>query len=165
MFWLWTLLIYWLVLFAACWMVMEFGQKHYYDEVTPYGPLKAAGATLALAAGLAWWHPSSIDMLTGEIYGTALLGIAAFVLFVVVLQFHPPHALLLGPAIVILVAIASAMAVESIEKSGGAPRERPVPPSQRTVRKSAGTVASPIMDEAEEPAPSGAGSGAATPSP
>ena len=70
-----------------------------------------------------------------------------------------------GLATVILVAIASAMAVESIEKSGVAPRERPVPPSQRTVRKSAGTVASPIMDEAEEPAPTGTGAGDATPAP
>ena len=46
---IWPLLIYWLVLFVACFVVVEFGQDQLYDEVTPHAGLKVAGGSLLIA--------------------------------------------------------------------------------------------------------------------
>ena len=47
---IWPLLIYWLVLFVACFVVVEIGQDQLYDEVTPRAGLKVVGGSLLLAA-------------------------------------------------------------------------------------------------------------------
>jgi len=146
MFWVWTFLIYGLLFFVACYIVSEVGQNYFYDETTPYLGLKVLTSALALAAVMTWWSPSSLDMVTTGATGTLLLAIAGFVLFVLVLRFHAPHAAALGPATVFLVAFASAMAVESLENSGRAvQRERLQAPEP--IRKSTGGLSAPIQTE------------------
>jgi peptidoglycan/LPS O-acetylase OafA/YrhL len=153
MFWLWTFLIYWLLLFVACYIVTEVGQNHFYDEVTPFAWLKVGGSSLLLAAALAWWNPSSVDLFTSEIWLLAMVAVAGFVLFVVVMQFHASHAIMLGPAVAVLVSITAAMTIDSLENSGRARfRDRPVPPSERVIRKSASSTVDLIPEEpSEEP--------------
>ncbi len=46
---IWPFLIYWLVLFVVCFVVVEFGHDQLYDEVTPHAGLKVAGGSLLLA--------------------------------------------------------------------------------------------------------------------
>jgi peptidoglycan/LPS O-acetylase OafA/YrhL len=167
MFWLWTFLIYWLLLFVACYIVTEVGQNHFYDEVTPFAWLKVGGSTLLLASALAWWDPSSVDLFTNEIWLLAMVAVAGFVLFVVAMQFHASHAIMLGPAVVVLVSITAAMAVDSLKTSGRANfRDRPVPPSERAIRKSASSTVDLIPEEpSEEAGGETAGAAGASPSP
>lgn len=154
MFWLWMFLIYWLLLFVASYIVTEYGQKYFYDEVTPFAGLKVGGVSLALAGFLTWWDPSSVNMVTTDIAYTAMLAIAGFVLFCLVNQFHASHALLLGPVTVVLVAFTAAMAMDSLKAGPRANlRDRPIPPQERTIRKSASsTVGIPVPKEGDEEA-------------
>jgi hypothetical protein len=92
-------------------------------------------------------------MLVGEIAQTAILAIAGFVLFVLVIRFHAPHALLLGPLTVVLVAFTAAMAMDSLRAGPRANlRERPIPPQQRTIRKSASSTAEMPVEKKVDPA-------------
>mgnify|MGYP005863428583 CR=1 FL=1 len=151
MFWLWTFLIYWLLLFVAAYIVTEVGQNYFYDEVTPYVALKVGGAALALAALLTWWDPSSVNLLTTDIAFTAMLAIAGFVLFCVVMRFHASHALMLGPVTVVVVAFTAVMAMDSLKSGPRAnQRDRPIPPQERTIRKSASTSVRSPVEGAEE---------------
>lgn len=168
MLWLWTFLIYWLLLFVVCYIVTEVGQNHFYDEVTPLAWLKVGGSTLLLAGALTWWDPSSVDLFTDEIWLLAMLAVAAFVLFTVVMRFHAPHALMLGPVAVVLISIMAAMAVDSLKTSGrAAGRDRPIPPSERRIRKSASSSieAPPPEEPAPGPAEGAGSSPSASPSP
>ncbi|MEW4568120.1 hypothetical protein AB1L88_09655 [Tautonia sp. JC769] len=154
MFWLWMFLIYWLLLFVASFIVTEYGQRYFYDEVTPLAGLKVGASSLAMAAFLTWWDPSSVDMVTTDVAYTAMLAIAGFVLFCLVLQFHASHALLLGPVAVVLVAFTAAMAMDSLKAGPRANmRDRPIPPQQRSIRKSASSTVNMPTQGDEEPAP------------
>jgi hypothetical protein len=116
---LWPLLIYWLVMFVACFVVVEVAQDQLYDEVTPRAGLKVAGGSLLIAALLTWLRatgsPASFDsMFTTSIAWTFLQGIVWFAVFALILQFHPWHALGLGLATMILVTGLATMGVESL---------------------------------------------------
>src|SRR5437660_9747036 len=95
---LWPLLIYWLALFVVCYMVVEVAQDQFYDEVTPRAWLKVGLGTLVLAALATWLRPSYDLMFTQDLPWTALQGIAWFIVFTLVFQFHPKHAAALGIA-------------------------------------------------------------------
>lgn len=151
MFWLWIFLIYWLLLFVACYIATEVGQNYFYDEVTPYATLKVGVATLLMAAGLTWWDPSSVDLFVSDLANLAILAVVAFVLFCLVIRFHAPHALMIGPLAVVLVAFTAAMAIDSLKAGPRANlRDRPIPPSERTIRKSSGSSVRAAI-EPEEP--------------
>lgn len=154
MFWVWSLLIYWVVFFVALYVVAEFAQNYFYDELTPRAGLKVAWASLVLATLLAWRHPTMIDMFTSRFGETLMLGIVGFVLFTLALRFHPPHALLLGPATVVLVAALVSLAIESFE-DGGSRVRRDVPKAREPIRKSAGgSGLAPIQAEGAAAEPS-----------
>ncbi|RUL85557.1 hypothetical protein [Tautonia sociabilis] len=149
--WYWMFLVYWLLMFVALYIISEVGQNYFYDEVTPLVGLKVGGSSLVLAAALTWMDPTIADLLTSEIWFLAMLAVAGFVLLCVVIRFHAPHALMLGPVTVVLVALMSAMAISSLEDAGrSVDRDRPIPPQQRTIRKSASRSIPPPV---EEPAP------------
>jgi len=116
---IWPFLIYWLVLFVACFIVVEIGQDQLYDEVTPRGGLKVAAGSLLLAALLtalrAYGFPASFEsMFTTNLIWTLLQGVVWFLVFTLILQFHPWHALGLGIATMLLVSGLATMGVESV---------------------------------------------------
>ena len=138
------LLIYWLVMFVACFVVVEMGQDQLYDEVTPHSGLKVAAGSLLIAALLTFFRykgmAASYDsMFTSNIIWTVLQGLVWFGVFTLVFQFHPWHALGLGLATMLLVTGLATMGVDSL-------LSRPVPTTQSTrslisnqpVRQSAG---------------------------
>ncbi len=134
---IWPLLIYWLVVFVACFVVVEIGQDQLYDEVTPRAGLKIAGGSLLIALLLTWLRfrgdPVSYDsMFTSNIAWTLLQGIVWFGVFCLIYQFHPWHALGLGVATMVLVSGLATMGVESILAKGPATAAatRAVVPSQ-----------------------------------
>ncbi len=121
-------LVYWLILFVACFLVVEYGQTYLYDETTPAMGLKVGLASFLLAALLTWTRTSFDTMLTSEIGTTVLQGIVWFAVFTLVLQFHPKHALGIGIVTMLIVAGFATLAVNSMPGSNRAPRpvERPV---------------------------------------
>lgn len=159
MFWVWTLLIYWVVFFAASYFILEQGQNYFYDEVTKGAPWKVAVGSLVFAVLLTWRNSTMIDMFTNRIGETALLAILAWIVFTVVYQFHPQHAAMIGPFAVVVIAAATALAVESLANSG-----RTVVQDRRTINRpirkpAGGTGLQPLpSEEPSEPA-----KGASTP--
>jgi hypothetical protein len=109
-----TFVVYWLVAFVGCFTAVEIAQDALYDEVTPRAGLKVTLASLILAAAMTYFHPSFESMFTANLLSTLLQGIVWFVVFVLVLQFHPWHALGLGLLLMCLVSPLATMGVDSM---------------------------------------------------
>jgi hypothetical protein len=115
----WPLLIYWLVLFVVCFVLVEIGHDQLYDQVTAHAGLKVAGGSLVLAGLLtvlrAYGFPASFEsMFTTNIGWTALQAVVWFLVFMFVFQFHPWHALGLGLTAMVLVSGLATMGVDSV---------------------------------------------------
>ena len=145
---IWPFLIYWLVLFVACFIVVEIGQDQLYDEVTPRAGLKVLAGSLLIAVLLTalrrYDHAASFDsMFTTNIGWTLLQGVVWFVVFTLILQFHPWHALGLGIATMLLVSGLATMGVESLlsrpaATSAAARRFAPSEPVRQSLAPNAG---------------------------
>ncbi len=154
----WALLIYWLVLFVTCFVLVEIGHDQLYDEVTPRAGLKVAAGSLVLAALLtalrAYGFPASFEsMFTTNIGWTLLQGVVWFLVFMFVFQFHPWHAFGLGVVTMILISGLATMGVESVlaKKRDVTNATRPFVPTE-PVRQSLGSgpAAAPAK-EAKKP--------------
>lgn len=124
---IWPLLIYWLVLFVACYVVVEIGQDQLYDEVTPRSGLKVAAGSLVIAIVLTTLRAKGLtasyeSMFTTNLIWTVLQGLVWFGVFMLIFQFHPWHALGLGLVTMLLVTGLATMGVESLLSPSPAPR-------------------------------------------
>lgn len=147
---IWPLLIYWLVLFVACFTVVEIGQDQFYDEVTPRAGVKVALGSLILAVLLTWLRPTFETMFTTGIAWTVLQAIVWFGVFTLIFQFHPQHAAAIGLVTMLLVPGVATMGVESIMKPRlAAPAPRYTGPS-KPIRKALGAGAIP-PSKAQQP--------------
>ena len=134
-------LIYWLVVFVGCYVVIEIGQDQLYDEVTPRVGLKVTAGSFLLALMLTIFYRSDLpasfeSMFTTNIMWTVLQGIIWFVVFMFVFQFHPWHALGLGIMTMLLVSGLATMGVESMLKPTPAAVSRPAAAFNKPVRQS-----------------------------
>jgi hypothetical protein len=116
---IWPFLIYWLVIFVACFVVVEVAQDQLYDEVTPRAGLKvtAGSALIAMLLTALRYFGAAVSfesMFTTNIAWTLLQGVVWFGVFTLILQFHPWHALGLGIATMLMVSGLATMGVESI---------------------------------------------------
>ena len=116
---LWPFLIYWLVNFVACFVVVEIAQDQLYDEVTPRVGLKVTCGSALIAMVLTalryYGVPASFEsMFTTNIAWTLLQGVVWFGVFTLILQFHPWHALGIGTATMLMVSGLATMGVESV---------------------------------------------------
>jgi hypothetical protein len=130
----WAILIYWLVYFVASYAVVEVMQDWLYDEVLAKGWQLAAG-TLALAALSAWLRPSFDTMFTSDIAWTVLQAIAWFLVFML-FQFHPKHAVGLGPLVMVLASGLATLGVDSLTKPSRTLAPVQARPSNEPIRKS-----------------------------
>jgi hypothetical protein len=154
---LWPLLIYWLVIFVACFVVVEVGQDQLYDEVTPRVGLKVGAGSLLIAMLLtalrAYGFAASFEsMFTSNIAWTLLQGVVWFAVFTLIFQFHPWHALGLGIATMLMVSGLATMGVESIlaKSAPTSAPARPVP--SQAVRQSLSPATGAIPTKAAEKA-------------
>jgi hypothetical protein len=154
----WPFLIYWLVNFVACFVVVEIAQDQLYDEVTPRVGLKVTCGSAVIAMVLTalrhYGVPASFEsMFTANIAWTLLQGVVWFGVFTLILQFHPWHALGIGTATMLMVSGLATMGVESI-LSRPAPNSaaaRPFAPT-KAVRQSLSPSAAPVQPGAAEKA-------------
>lgn len=165
MVWILVFLMYWLVLFVGCYVVVEFGQTYYYEEKTPGAALKVAGATLILAllyTRYSWlqnppathvgtWHD---QIFTTTAAWLVVVSILAFVLFTLVLQFYPQHAVFLGPLTVLIVGGMAFMAADNISGGGGGGARTEIRLPSKPQRKAIGGVPPAAPAEAQPPGPS-----------
>jgi hypothetical protein len=139
----WPFLIYWLVLFVACYSIVEFAQDQFYDEVTPRAGLKVTLGSLVLAVFLTWLRTSYDTMFTSDFPWTVLQGIVWFAVFCLVFQFHPQHAASIGIVAMVLICGMATMGVESVTTPTPKGRAAGASPRAKPVRGSLGPVAQP----------------------
>jgi hypothetical protein len=146
------LIVSWLILFVALYIVTEYGHYYLYDQGPPLLWARAAGGALVLAV-LLTWKPLSFDtMFTSEIGRTILHGIAWFLVFMFALRFHPWHALGLGVATLLLVPGLAGLAVDSFNRSRGRnpiPVRTPSKPFRQAIPS--GSAPPPAAQPAEAP--------------
>ena len=153
-----TLLIYWLVMFVACFVVVEVGHDQLYDEVTPHAGLKVAGGSLLIAlllTVLKYYNlPASYEaMFTTNIAWTFLQGIVWFAVFTLIFQFHPWHALGLGLVTMLLVTGLATMGVDSVLAPSAATQAASRAPvfSQPVRAPAGGSPPAPAAPKAKSP--------------
>ncbi len=149
---LWPFLIYWVVLFVICYIVVEFAQNYLYDEATPNFGLKVAGGAVVLAAMLTWTRSSFDTMLTSDIPHTVLQAIVWFAVFTLIFRFHPQHAVMIGVVTMLLVAGLASLAVDSLTNPA-----RETLPKFRQPSKPVRSPAGPPITPAPKAAPDAGG--------
>jgi hypothetical protein len=152
-----ALLGYWLILFVACYITVEYAQGYLYDETTPAAGVKVAAGSLILAAVLTYFRTRYDTMLTSELRWSVLQIILWFGVFTLVLRFHPVHAFVIGAVAFVIVSGAATLAIDSLSGSNpsGAPpsRRRSEPLKGRTLGPSLKDV--PKGDARPEPEKAG----------
>jgi hypothetical protein len=150
----WPLLIYWLVLFVVCFVLVEIGHDQLYEQVTARAGWKVAGGSLLLAGLLAglrhYGFPASFEsMFTTNIGWTLLQCVVWFLVFMFIFQFHPWHALGLGLTTMVLVSGLATMGVDSVlaKKREVSATVRPfVPNEPQRSSLGSGTAAPPAKE-------------------
>lgn len=111
-----TVLIYWLVAFVGCFVIVEIAQDQLYDQLTPRAGLKVSLAAVVLAGLMTYFHPAFESMFTTNILNTIFQGLVWFAVFMLILEFHPWHALGLGVMTMLLVSGLATMGVDAMLK-------------------------------------------------
>jgi len=109
-------IVYWLILFVGCYVVVDYSQKYLYDESTSSFGLKLTGGTFLLALLMTILRKQTTydTMFTSYIHWTVLQAIVWFGVFTLIFRFQPLHGLTLGVACFILMAGMSSLAVDSL---------------------------------------------------
>jgi hypothetical protein len=139
----WPFLIYTLIAFVVSYILVEYGQKYLYDEVTKYAALKVAGGALIMGAMLTWFHPSFETMFTAKLHWTALIAIIWAVIFVLILQFQPLHGAVFALVAVLLLPGLATIAVEGVMTRRPDPSTVPRT-TAKPIRKGAGIESKPV---------------------
>ena len=143
--------IYWVVMFAACYIVVEYSQSYLYEETTPSAGLKVMLGSALLAVLLTWIRTDFFTMFTSELRWTVLLGIAAFGVFTLIFRFQPWHALPIGLFSVLLISGTATMAVQSFTNRNR-PSEAASRPQSKPLRRSTPIVPAQALPEEPKPA-------------
>jgi hypothetical protein len=131
----WPFLIYWLVLFVACFTVVEVGHDWPYDEGPKWVGWRVTGGSFILAVFATWLRPSFDTLFTTDIAWTLLQAIVWFGVFTLIFEFHPWHALAASLATLVLVPGVATMGVESLTKPASAIAPAQSRPSYQPIRK------------------------------
>lgn len=126
-------LIYWIILYVACYIIIEYGQTYLYDEATPGLPIKVAIGSFVLALVLTWRRTSFESMFSSDLAFTVGQAILWFLVFTFVFRFHPQHAAAIGVLAFVILAGASTLAIRSMsgEDRSAAAARTPSKPIQR----------------------------------
>jgi hypothetical protein len=147
-------LVYWLVLYVACYVILEFGQSYLYDEVTPGMPWKVAVGTLIFALLLTWRRTSFDSLFTTDLPMSALQAIVWFVVFTLVFRFHPQHAVGIALVAFFILSGAATLAINSMTGVNPGRASSARAPS-KPIRRSLGPSLPPSTTAQPAPKPAG----------
>ncbi len=111
---IWPFLLYTFICFVISFVLVEYGQRYLYDEVTPYVGLKVLGGAVVMGALLTWTKSSFDTMFTADLPYTALMAIVWAGIFILAFRFQPVHGALFAVAAVLLLPGLATIAVESV---------------------------------------------------
>jgi drug/metabolite transporter (DMT)-like permease len=111
-------LVSWLIVFAVCFAVVEFGQKYLYDETTPNALWKVLGGSAILAALMTWAQASYDTMFTARLGPTVILAIAGFAVFTLAFRFDPWPAAAIGIPTAVVLAGLTTLVIDSMKNRG-----------------------------------------------
>ena len=117
-----TFLVYWMAFFAACYLVVEQAQNYYYEEPTPGYPWKVAIGSFIMAIFATRLPIDFSTMFSSSVHWTLLHAIVWFVIFTLLFQFHPKHALILSLLTLLTIPGLATMAIDSLGETS-----RPTP--------------------------------------
>jgi hypothetical protein len=136
----WPFLIYAVILYVVSYIVVEYGQKYLYDEVTRGAPLKVALGTLILAGLMTKFRFNFATMFTSEIGWTILLAIVWVGSFILIYRFQPWHGLALAMSTLLIFAGLSTIVVDSLTAPKPAGRIDVDQPAQQIRRPTGGPM-------------------------
>lgn len=151
------LLVYWVVLYVACYITVEFAQNYLYDEVTPLPWLKVGIGTLLMAAMLTYFKTGFDTILTADFGWSVLQAMVWFAIFTLIFRFQPIHALAIGVCAFFILAGTATLAVDSFTGQTGTPRPVRQLSDEETLKRrpmgpaAPGIVPVPRKDEAKTP--------------
>jgi hypothetical protein len=137
-----TVLIYWLVAFVGCFVIVEIAQDQLYDQLTPHAGFKVALSAVILAVLMTCFEPSFESMFTTNFLYTIFQGMIWVGVFMLILQFHPWHALGLGIMTMLLVSGLATMGVKAMTK-----------PAPAVASTAPSAVNAPVRGSLTRPAP------------
>jgi hypothetical protein len=148
----WPFLIYFLILYVICYIVVEYGQNYFYDEVTPAAAAKVALGAFILAGILTYTRSSFDSMFTSDIAKTVFLAIAWSGVFILIYRFQPWHGFGLAMATLLIFAGMSTLVVDSMlsPKPPGRMDENKV---YNTIRRPASGGSTPTPTPSPTPSP------------
>jgi hypothetical protein len=127
-----SFLLYTFICFVVSYILVEYGQRYLYDEVTPYVGLKVLGGAAVMGAVLTWTRSSFDTMFTADVPYTALMALLWAGVFILAYRFQPLHGALFALAAVLLLPGLATIAVEGTMKPSVNPatvsrgREKPI---------------------------------------
>jgi hypothetical protein len=145
---IWAFLLYTFICFVISFILVEYGQKYLYDEVTPYVGLKVLAGAAVMGVLLTWRRSSFDTMFTSDLPYTALIAIAWAGVFILIFRFQPLHGAAFALAAVLLLPGLATIAVESVMRPSTNPATAPRS-TAKPLRKAIGGGSPP----AAEPAP------------
>jgi hypothetical protein len=140
---IWAFVLYALISFVVSYILVEYGQKYLYDEVTPYAALKVGAGALILAGLLTWTRSSFDTMFTAYFPQTLLLALVSVVTFVLIYRFQPLHGLGFGIVLILLMPGLATIVVQSVTTPRPDPRTQSTTPAKALRRGSGVTTESP----------------------
>ncbi len=131
---IWAFLIYALTSYVASYVLVEYGQKYLYDEVTPLVALKIGAGAIIMAGSLTWLRPSFDTMFTQYLPQTMLMAIVWVGVFIFLYRFQPWHGAAFAIAAALLLPGLATMAVQGMTTPRPDPRTQFTTPA-KTLRK------------------------------
>jgi hypothetical protein len=129
---IWQFLLYTFICFVVSFILVEYGQRYLYDEVTHYVGPKVLGGAAIMGATLTWTKSSFETMFTNDILFTALMAIVWAGVFILCYRFQPVHGALFALATILLLPGLATIAVEGMTRPSANPatvtrgREKPI---------------------------------------
>ena len=141
----WSFLIYSVILFVVSYILVEYGQKYLYDETPPYMALRVGIGAMVMAAILTWTRSSFETMFTFDIYKTTLLAMVWIGVFILIYQFQPLHGASIALAAALLIPGLATIAVQGLTSTRPTTAAQNSPP-KKAYRKPVGPVPGPAVE-------------------
>lgn len=151
-----ALVMYSVFFFVVCFVVSDYSQGYLYNDKASKLPLRVLGSALIFGGLATWVNPTFDTMFSSKGHLTLLMAAIWLGVFLLILQFEPWHAALIGIGTMILSIGFGGLAVQGLLKSEAEKQternQRYTKPAE-PIRKSGGPLVIQRPDSTPAPAP------------